>query len=58
MCPRRGSVDIQECWVCREYRGMSDGHVESLICGLSDEAVESGLWALDHGAAGGGGEHA
>ena len=21
MCPRRGPVDIERCWVCREYRG-------------------------------------
>ena len=58
MCPRRGAVDIEGCWVCREYQGMSDGHVESLICGLSEEAVASGLWAVDHEDPAGGGDHA
>jgi hypothetical protein len=58
MCPRRGVVDIEQCWVCREYQGMSDAHVESLICGLSDEALESGLWAVDHEGSGAGGGHA
>jgi hypothetical protein len=57
MCPRRGSVDIERCWVCREYRGMADAHVEWLVCGLTDDAVASGFWALDRdgsGSAGGG----
>jgi len=57
MCPRRGSVDIERCWVCREYRGMADAHVEWLVCGLTDDAVASGFWALDRdgsGNAGGG----
>jgi hypothetical protein len=58
MCPRRGAVDIERCWVCREYQGMSDGHVEWLVCGLSEDAVASGLWALDHDDAAGGGGHA
>ena len=48
MCPRRGPVDIERCWACREYRGMADAHVEWLVCGLSDDAVASGFWAVDH----------
>ena len=58
MCPRRGAVDIEQCWVCREYRGMSDGLVESLVCGLSDDAVASGQWAVDRDGATPGGGHA
>ena len=57
MCPRRGPVDIERCWVCREYRGMADAHVESLVCGLTEDAVASGFWAIDQdgsGSAGGG----
>lgn len=34
MCPRRGSVDIEMCWACREYRGLTTGRVEGLRCGL------------------------
>lgn len=33
MCPRRGIVDIEDCWVCPAYRGMSRGSVEGLVCG-------------------------
>jgi hypothetical protein len=58
MCPRRGAIDIERCWVCREYQGMSEGHVESLICGLSEDAVASGLWAAERDDAAEGGGHA
>ena len=47
MCPRRGPVDIERCWACREYRGMADAHVEWLVCGLTDDAVASGFWAIE-----------
>ena len=53
-CPRRGLVDVADCWVCPEYRGMADGRVESLMCGLTDDSVASAFWALDwDGPAGG-----
>ena len=59
MCPRRGPVDIERCWVCREYRGMADAHVEWLVCGLTEDAVESGLWAVSRdGPETAGGGHA
>ena len=32
MCPRRGIVDIEDCWICPAYRGMGGGPVEGLIC--------------------------
>jgi hypothetical protein len=47
-CPRRGLVDIQVCWSCPDYRGLSDGRVESLMCGLADETLASAVWAVDH----------
>jgi hypothetical protein len=34
ICPRRGSVDIERCWTCPEYRGLTTSRVEGLICGL------------------------
>jgi hypothetical protein len=52
VCPRRGTVDIEDCWVCREYRGLADGQVESLICGLSEDSVASAFWTLEQGASG------
>src|SRR4029078_4608052 len=52
MGPRPRPGHIERCWVCREYRGMADAHVEWLVCGLTDEAVRSGVWARDPGGAG------
>jgi len=57
MCPRCGPVDIDRCWVCREYQGMTEGSVESVVCGLSEDAVASGLWAVDHEDSAAGGDH-
>ena len=48
-CPRRGPVDITDCWVCPEYLGLSTGHVEALLCGASPYYVTSAVWAIDHG---------
>jgi hypothetical protein len=31
MCPRRGIVDLEDCWTCPAYRGMS-GWIEGLVC--------------------------
>jgi hypothetical protein len=49
VCPRRGMVDIEECWICRDYRGLSEGTVESVICAVTVETLASAVWALDHG---------
>jgi hypothetical protein len=49
VCPRRGLVDIETCWTCRDYRGLSEGLVESVMCGLTEDALASAVWALDHG---------
>jgi hypothetical protein len=48
VCPRRGLLDIEDCWSCPQYRGLADGQVESLICGVSNEWLASAIWALDH----------
>lgn len=40
-CPRRGSVDIARCWRCPDYRGLSSGHVEGVLC-AADSEVTSG----------------
>ena len=52
VCPRRGLVDIEACWICPDYRGLTDGRSESVVCGLTDEALASAAWALDHGRQG------
>jgi hypothetical protein len=48
VCPRRGVVDIEACWTCPEYRGLTDGQSEHVVCGLSEESLASAVWALDH----------
>jgi hypothetical protein len=32
MCPRRGSTDIEACFMCQDFEGFQDGPVERLIC--------------------------
>ena len=32
MCPRQGVVDIERCWMCPAYGGMSEGHDEGVVC--------------------------
>ena len=49
VCPRRGVVDIEACWMCPDYRGLADGRSESVIRGLTEESLASAVWALDHG---------
>jgi hypothetical protein len=46
ICPRRGSVDIERCWTCRDYRGLTTGRIEGLRCGLRPGSIpESGAEA-------------
>ena len=33
VCPRRGIVDLEMCWVCPAYRGLTTGPREGVICG-------------------------
>jgi hypothetical protein len=47
VCPRRGVVDIARCWRCPDYRGMSAGRVEGLICGASFEMTDVATYAGD-----------
>ena len=49
VCPRRGLVDIEACWMCPDYRGLTDGPSESVICGLTEESLATAVWTLDHG---------
>lgn len=32
LCPRRGVVDIEGCWVCPAYQGMSGGPMGGVLC--------------------------
>lgn len=41
VCPRRGLVDIEACWICPSYRGMSSGRVEGLLCATESTLLRS-----------------
>ncbi len=32
VCPRRGIVDIEQCWACPAYRGAAPGVADGLVC--------------------------
>ena len=32
ICPRRGSVDIETCWRCPSYHGLSPEQFEGVVC--------------------------
>ena len=32
VCPRKGIVDMERCWVCPAYDGLSTGRFEGVIC--------------------------
>jgi len=32
VCPRRGPIDIELCWVCPAYDGLSAGRLEGVVC--------------------------
>jgi hypothetical protein len=32
MCPRQGIVDVERCWICPAYGGLSTGRIEGVVC--------------------------
>jgi len=32
VCPRAGIVDVERCWICPAFDGMSGGHLEGVVC--------------------------
>ena len=43
VCPRRGIVDVELCWVCPAYRGGAPGVVDGLDC--ATEPITLAPWA-------------
>lgn len=45
VCPNRGVMDVEDCWVCPAYRGLSTGPMEGLVCspGRTESLDVSGL---------------
>jgi len=32
VCPHRGIVDLERCWMCPAYVGLSTSRIEGVIC--------------------------
>ena len=46
VCPNRGVMDVEDCWVCPAYRGLSTGPTEGLVCS-PDRTVSLNASGLD-----------
>ena len=33
VCPRQGVIDVESCWMCPAYGGLTTGAREGVICG-------------------------
>ena len=52
VCPRRGIVDLEMCWVCPAYRGLTTGSREGVICGTEPVFLPiAARWPIDYLAA-------
>jgi hypothetical protein len=42
VCPRQGIVDLERCWACPDYEGLSGDRSEGVVCNanLEDVAVD------------------
>lgn len=48
-CPRRGIVDLELCWGCPAYRGLTTGRREGVICGTEPVFLSvAARWAPGH----------
>ena len=46
VCPRRGMVDLEMCWVCPAYRGLTTGPREGVICGTEPFLSVATRWPI------------
>jgi hypothetical protein len=35
MCPRQGVVDLELCWICPAYGGLSSGRLHGVVCTMN-----------------------
>jgi hypothetical protein len=42
VCPRQGVVDLELCWVCPAYGGLSGGWAQGVICTMNPAEVRIG----------------
>ena len=53
VCPRRGTVDLEQCWECPAYRGLTTGLREGVICGTEPAFLAiAARWPVGHPAPG------
>jgi hypothetical protein len=49
VCPRRGIVDLELCWDCPAYRGLTTGRLEGVICGTEPVFLSvAARWPVGH----------
>ena len=48
VCPRQGIVDLERCWICADYDGLSGGRVEGVVCNANLEEVAIDLRPMSH----------
>ena len=42
-CPRQGIVDVERCWACPDFDGLSGGRAEGVVCNANLEDVAVGF---------------
>lgn len=47
VCPRRGMVDIEDCWICPAYRGLGGGSVEGVFCSTEPTITRFATTAIE-----------
>lgn len=48
VCPRRGVVDLELCFVCPHFDGFQEGITEDLVCGYESVlGIPDFKWGMD-----------
>jgi len=42
VCPRQGVVDLELCWVCPAYGGLSGGRLQGVVCTMNPAELRIG----------------
>jgi hypothetical protein len=53
VCPRRGLVDIEHCWMCPAYRGPARGVADGIACATEPISLDPRFVAGSHSTTGG-----
>lgn len=46
VCPRRGIVDLEMCWICPAYGGLTAGPREGVVCGAEPFLSVASVWPI------------